>query len=43
MFTGLNGDSAYTLLLRAGNGYIHKIIQADYRTTGRYNPALDTF
>lgn len=43
MFTGLNGDSAYTLLLRAGNGYIHKIIQADYRTTGQYNPALDTF
>ena len=30
-------------MLRAGNGYIHKIIQADYRTTGQYNPALDTF
>lgn len=43
MFTGLNGDSDYTLLLRAGNGYIHKTMQATYRTTGTYNPALDTF
>lgn len=43
MLTGLLGDSGYTLLLRAGNGYIRKIMQATYRTTGTYNPALDTF
>lgn len=43
MFTGLNGDSDYTLLLRAGNGYIRKTMQATYRTTGTYNPALDSF
>lgn len=43
MLTSLNGDSDYTLLLRAGNGYIGKIMQATYRTTGTYNPALDTF
>ena len=43
MLTGLNGGSGYTLLLRANNGYVRKIMQADYRTTGTYNPALDTF
>ena len=43
MLTGLNGGSDYTLLLRAGNGYIRKIMQATYRTTGTYNPALDSF
>ena len=43
MLTGLNGDSGYTLLLRAGNGYISKTMQATIRTTGTYNPALDTF
>lgn len=43
MLTGLNGDSGYTLLLRAGNGYIRKTQSATYRTTGTYNPALDSF
>lgn len=43
MLTGLNGGSDYTLLLRAGNGYIRKTMQATYRTTGTYNPALDSF
>lgn len=43
MLTGLNGDSNYTLLLRADNGYIRKLLEATYQTTGTYNPAMDTF
>lgn len=43
MLTGLNGGSDYTLLLRAANDYIRKTMQATYRTTGTYNPALDSF
>ena len=43
MLTGLIGGSDYTLLLRAGNGYIRKTMQATYQTTGTYNPALDSF
>lgn len=43
MLTGLNGGSNYTLLLRADNGYVRKILEATYQTTGIYNPAMETF
>lgn len=43
MITGLNGDSNYTLLLRADNGYVRKMLEATYQTTGTYNPAMETF
>jgi hypothetical protein len=43
MLTGLNGNSEYTLLLRANNGYITKILEETYRTTGTFNPGLETF
>lgn len=43
MLTGLNGDSNYTLLLRADNGYVRKMLEATYQTTGTYNPAMETF
>lgn len=43
MLTGLNGDSEYTMLLKANNGYITEIKKATYRTTGKFNPGLETF
>ena len=43
MLTGLNGDSEYTLLMRASNGYISEIKEAAYKTTGTYNPAMEDF
>lgn len=43
MLTGLNGNSEYTLLLRASNGYVTKILEETYRTTGTFNPGLETF
>lgn len=43
MLTGLNGDSEYTLLLRANNGYVSKILEETYKTTGKFNPGLETF
>lgn len=43
MITGLNGNSDYTLLLRANNGYITEILSANYKTTGTFNPGLENF
>ena len=43
MITGLNGDSDYTLLLRAGNGYTTTLFTTTYRTTGRFNPGLESY
>lgn len=43
MLKGLVGDTDYTLYLRADNGYVKKIFEGTYRTTGVYNPAMDTF
>lgn len=43
MLTGLNGGSSYTLLMRANNGYISKVLTATYTTTGTYNPMLENF
>lgn len=43
MLTGLNGDSEYTMLLRASNGYINELREETYRTTGKFNPGLETF
>lgn len=42
MLTGLNGNSDYTLLLRADNGYITRIFSATYHTTGTFNPGLES-
>ncbi len=42
MLTGLNGNSDYTLVLRASNGYNTVLLTQDYKTTGVFNPALET-
>lgn len=42
MLTGLNGDTEYTLVLRAGNGYTTVLLTQDYKTTGTFNPGLET-
>lgn len=43
MLKGLVGDTDFTFYLRADNGYVKKIFEGTYRTTGVYNPAMDTF
>lgn len=43
MLTGLNGDSEYTLVVRANNGYFSKILTAEIKTTGTFNPALESY
>ena len=43
MITGLNGDSEYTMLLRAHNGYVSKIYSLTYKTTGKFNPGLENY
>lgn len=43
MLTGLNGNSEYTLLLRANNGYVTEIKTATYKTTGVFNPGLESY
>lgn len=42
MITGLNGDTDYRLLLRASNGYTTRTWYVDYKTTGTFNPGLET-
>lgn len=42
MMTGLNGDTEYRLLLRASNGYTTRTWYIDYKTTGTFNPGLET-
>ena len=43
MFTGLNGDSEYILIVRANNGYVSEIKTAEYKTTGQFNPAMEDY
>lgn len=43
MLTGLNGDSEYTMLVRANNGYVTKLIETKLRTEGTFNPGLEKF
>lgn len=43
MITNLNGDSDYTLLLRANNGYITDILKTTYKTTGTFNPGIESY
>ena len=43
MLTGLNGDSEYTLVMRAFNGYVTSVVTATIRTTGEYNPGKEVF
>lgn len=43
MITKLNGDSGYTLVVRAGNGYTTATTSFDYKTTGTFNPGLESY
>lgn len=43
MLTGLVSDREFSLVLRAYNGYVSKTMVVSNRTTGTYNPAMDTF
>ncbi len=44
MIPGLNGNSHYTLLVRAGNGYGYRIFRDNtYRTGGLYNPVMGEY
>ncbi len=43
MVTGLNGDSEYTLVMRADNGYTTSTSAVTYKTTGTFNPGLETY
>lgn len=43
MFTGLNGDSEYVLVVRAKNGFVTEIKTAEYKTTGQFNPAMEDY
>ncbi len=42
MITGLNGNTDYRLVLRASNGYNSVVLSCDYKTTGTFNPLLET-
>ena len=43
LLTGLNGDSDYTLILRAYNGYYTVYKTFSCHTTGKFNPALEVY
>ncbi len=43
MLTSLNGNSEYTLILLADNGYRKEVLTATYKTTGTFNPLLETY
>ncbi len=43
MITSLNGDSDYTLILLADNGYKKEVFTTTYKTTGEYNPLMETY
>ena len=43
MYTGLNGDSEYIMVLKADNGFGTSILTAEYKTTGVFNPVLETY
>lgn len=40
---GLNGDSDYTLVIRAANDYASKLETLSHHTTGQFNPALEEY
>ena len=42
MLTGLNGDTEYTFAGLAYNGYASKLFTASIKTTGVYNPGLES-
>ena len=42
MLTGLNGDTEYTFAGLAYNGYASKLFTASIKTTGKYNPGLES-
>ena len=42
MLTGLNGDTEYTFAGLASNGYVSELFTASIRTTGKYNPGLES-
>lgn len=42
MLTGLNGDTEYTFAGLAYNGYVRKLVTASIKTTGKYNPGLES-
>lgn len=43
LLTGLNGDSDYTVLVRAYNGYYTVIKSLACHTTGKFNPILEVY
>ena len=43
MFTNLNGDRTYKVVVRAYNGFVTKILSASYKTTGQFNPAWESY
>lgn len=43
MLTGLNGDSDYTLVVRAGNDYVSSVWTKTHKTTGKFNPAMESY
>ena len=43
MLKGLNGNSEYVLVVRAFNGYTTSVSTASYKTTGKFNPVLETY
>ncbi len=42
MLTGLNGDTEYTFAGLAYNGYVSELFTASIKTTGKYNPGLES-
>lgn len=42
MLTGLNGDTEYTFAGLAYNGYVTKLVSDTIKTTGKYNPGLES-
>ncbi len=43
MITSLNGNSEYTLILLADNGYVKEVFTTTYTTTGTFNPLLESY
>lgn len=42
MLTNLNGDTEYTFAALAYNGFVSKLFTATIKTTGKYNPGLES-
>ncbi len=43
MIEDLNGDSEYTMVIKANNGYTTSLTTASYKTTGVKNPGKETY